>query len=64
MAGVKLPNSLETLTFGYLFDQSMECVTLPSSLQSLTFFRKHVIFAEDFFGITQVIRFQLRLSLG
>ncbi len=30
-----LPNSLQSLTFGFGFDKSLERVTLPSSLQSL-----------------------------
>ena len=32
-----LPTSLQNLTFGKLFNQSLEGVTLPSSLQNLTF---------------------------
>ena len=34
---VTLPRSLQTLTFGYFFNQSLENVTLPRSLQTLTF---------------------------
>ena len=32
-----LPNSLQSLTFGYAFNQSMVGVTLPNSLRNLTF---------------------------
>ena len=34
-----LPESLISLTFGYEFDLSLEGVTLPNSLQNLTFWR-------------------------
>ena len=37
LAGVTLPNGLQTLTFGWEFNQSLAGVTLPSGLQSLTF---------------------------
>lgn len=37
MKGIRLPQSLESLTFGGAFNQSLEGVELPSSLQSLTF---------------------------
>ena len=34
---VTLPSGLQTLTFGYAYNQSLEKVTLPSGLQTLTF---------------------------
>ena len=37
LAGVTLPNGLQTLTFSWEFNQSLAGVTLPSGLQSLTF---------------------------
>ena len=38
--GIQLPSSLQSLTFGDMFDQSLEGIQLPSSLQSLTFGRE------------------------
>ena len=38
--GVKLPSSLESLTFGRQFNESLEGIIMPSSLQSLTFGRQ------------------------
>ncbi|CAE7339651.1 PU1 [Symbiodinium sp. KB8] len=34
---IRLPGSLQSLTFGYVFNQSLEDIQLPSSLQRLTF---------------------------
>eukprot|EP00439_Symbiodinium_sp_Y106_P058528 s909_g8.t1 len=33
---IQLPGSLQSLTFGFDFNQSLEGIQLPSSLQSLT----------------------------
>ena len=49
LAGVTLPSSLQTLTFGRNFDQSLAGVTLPNSLQILTFGRK---FNQSLAGVT------------
>eukprot|EP00439_Symbiodinium_sp_Y106_P075271 s538_g14.t2 len=35
--GIQLPSSLQSLTFGFAFNQSLKGIQLPSSLQSLTF---------------------------
>jgi hypothetical protein len=37
LEGMKLPSSLQSLTFGSMFSQSLEGVDLPSSLESLAF---------------------------
>jgi hypothetical protein len=34
-----IPSGFQTLTFGKDFNQSIHCVSLPNSLQTLTFFQ-------------------------
>jgi hypothetical protein len=37
---VTFPSNLQSLTFGFMFNQSLEGVTLPTSLRSLVFGEK------------------------